>query len=101
MNYSRGIQPSCCSRGEYYAQFRTHWNRMDKKKPSEGQCVMLMLSDGTNDHDFWFTTEAVYYNGYFFEPVVRDAGLSYQIVDTNGFQIEGWSQPVSMAWDLD
>ena len=60
-----------------------------------------MLSDGTNDHDFWFTAEAVYYNGCFFEPVVRDTGLTYQMVDTNGFQIEGWSQPVSMAWDLD
>jgi len=100
MNYSRGIQPSCCSKEEYYAKFCKHWYKLEDKKPFDGQCVMLMMSDGTNDHDFWSTTEAVYYAGNFFEPIVRDVGLTYHLLDSD-YHIEGWSQPVSMEWDID
>ena len=66
MNYSRGLQPSCCSKGEYEAENRKRWHSVKDNPPANGQCVVALHMNGTNDTDFWTTQIAYYCDGGFY-----------------------------------
>ena len=66
MNYSRGLQPSCCSREQYEAENRKRWHSMKDTPPANGQCVAILIMHGTKDTDFWTTQIAYYCDGDFF-----------------------------------
>lgn len=66
MNYSRGLQPSCCSKGEYEAENRKRWHNVKDNPPADGQCVVVLFTNDTNDTDFWTTQIAYYCDGGFY-----------------------------------
>ena len=66
MNYSRGIQPSCCSKTEYENQNRKRWHSVKDNPPANGQCVVVLFMNGECDTDFWTTDIAYYCNGGFY-----------------------------------
>ena len=66
MNYSRGMQPSCTSKAEYEAQNRKRWKRVKETPPAEGAAVVILLTHGEQDSDFWTTEIAYYCDGQFY-----------------------------------
>lgn len=67
MNYSREVQPSCCSKEQYEAENRKHWYDILDNKPANGQCVVMLFMNGTKDPDFWTTDIGYYCNDGFYK----------------------------------
>lgn len=67
MNYSRGVQPSCCSKSEYEEQYRKHWRSVKETPPSNGQCVVVLFKNDDADPDFWTRDIAYYCNDGFYK----------------------------------
>lgn len=66
MIYSRGIVPESMSKLEYENSNRNHWHDLNKDKPSEGQCVVILHTNGNLDPDAWYTDIAYYCDGSFY-----------------------------------
>ena len=66
MNYSRGVQPSCCSKAEFEAMNRKYWYKVKDNPPANGQCVVMLLMNGEGDPDFWTTDIGYYCNDGFY-----------------------------------
>jgi len=67
MNYSRGVQPSCCSKEQYEAENRKHWYKVKDNHPANGQCVAMLFMNGELDPDFWTTDIGYYCNDGFYK----------------------------------
>jgi len=67
MNYSRGLQPSCCSKEQYEAENRKRWHSVKDNPPVNGQCVVVLFMNGERDTDFWTTDIGYYCDGCFYK----------------------------------
>ena len=90
MNYSRGIQPSCCSKEQYEAENRKHWYKVEDNPPAEGQCVVVLHQYSSNDPDCW-TTEIAYYCDEAFWNMEYDPNLGVMRKNYVGKDPEYWS----------
>ena len=66
MNYSRGLQPSCCSKAEYENENRKSWFNVKTKTPAEGMPVVILQMNGVYDPEAWTTDIAYFCDGSFY-----------------------------------
>ena len=90
MNYTRGIQPSCCSKEQYEAENRKHWYKLPDQKPYEGKAVVVLNMNGTYDTDFW-TTEIAYYCDEQFYFLEYDPHLGILRKQHYPYKVEYWA----------
>ena len=66
MNYTRGIQPSICTKEQYEAENRKHWYKLSDRKPYAGKPVAVLFMNNELDPQFWTTDIAYYCDGDFY-----------------------------------
>ena len=66
MNYSKGLNPSSMSNGEYEAENRRTWFSLKEHPPSNGKPVVVLHMNGELDPDFWTMDIAYFCNGEFY-----------------------------------